>query len=567
MAHVILTNLNLDATHNSFTFVWKLTRALKAAGAVYRASGNGTSKDSTANPDSDLWNGSGGDVPSQNGSTASMGTIDRETVTVTGLSGMTSGSVGHYLTLSGASSGGNNGSFLIVEYLSSSSVRIRNSSAVSPDANDGSISWTEKDPLLESYPTGLNSVTAWWFCYGVATLKVPVNTAATGTFLRGETVTQANSLAEGELLGFMYDSATPANSFLVILPRIGTFNGSDTITGSWSSATIDPSASPVRFEAEFVFWKTDNTHSGTMYYARSSSSDTSLNSLVASAGCTASVPPGGGGTGNSFPATATALRGTGGSASHAEWIWTTTPGAAKYHLTVTNMIGLPGLSPDGTFWVRYGMPSINATASHGFGHFRMDDTEEGDVDPFLSYYPGTSKTRTANTGSVAGSSGSWSQSGILYNSSGHFQGWRRRSFSSADDYQVFEACYLGYNFASGGLVISNTFATPESIACHTQTIRIREPLWAATKGVSTKMRKGTFRWMALVPTGSAYDTWDGIRWAQTFTPDSSYPGLILGPLDGSTSPVQSLCHMYTHSILIFLNQTTHFSFSGNCPGF
>lgn len=67
-------------------------------------------------------------------------------ITITGLSGFTSLSQGRYLTLSGAASSANNGEFLILSYISASSVVIENSAAILPDANSGNISWIERDP-------------------------------------------------------------------------------------------------------------------------------------------------------------------------------------------------------------------------------------------------------------------------------------------------------------------------------------------------------------------------------------------------------------------------------------
>ena len=64
----------------------------------------------------------------------------------TGLTGMTAQSVGRFLTISNAATGANNGTWLIAVFNSSSSVDVVNASGVTPDANDGSIVWTERDP-------------------------------------------------------------------------------------------------------------------------------------------------------------------------------------------------------------------------------------------------------------------------------------------------------------------------------------------------------------------------------------------------------------------------------------
>lgn len=63
---------------------------------------------------------------------------------ITGLTGMTTQSVGRYLTISGAATLANNGTFLIAAYNSATSVDIVNAAGVTPDANDGSLGWVER---------------------------------------------------------------------------------------------------------------------------------------------------------------------------------------------------------------------------------------------------------------------------------------------------------------------------------------------------------------------------------------------------------------------------------------
>jgi len=85
-------------------------------------------------------------VSGQTGSAANVTTVAAGVATITGLTGMTAQSVGSFLTLSGAASGGNNGTFLIITYNSATSVDVSNSAAVASDGNNGSITWTERDP-------------------------------------------------------------------------------------------------------------------------------------------------------------------------------------------------------------------------------------------------------------------------------------------------------------------------------------------------------------------------------------------------------------------------------------
>lgn len=89
--------------------------------------------------------GYGSAISGQSGSTAAVSSVSLGIATITGLTGMTSQSVGRFVTLSGATTSSNNGTFLITTYNSATSVDISNASAVAPDANNGSISWTERN--------------------------------------------------------------------------------------------------------------------------------------------------------------------------------------------------------------------------------------------------------------------------------------------------------------------------------------------------------------------------------------------------------------------------------------
>ncbi len=94
----------------------------------------------------DETSGLGQPVSGQSGSAASVSAFAGGVATITGLTGMTTQSVARFLTLSGAASGGNNGTFLIVAYNSATSVDISNSAGVAGDGNNGSISWIEREP-------------------------------------------------------------------------------------------------------------------------------------------------------------------------------------------------------------------------------------------------------------------------------------------------------------------------------------------------------------------------------------------------------------------------------------
>lgn len=90
--------------------------------------------------------GYGAPITGQTGAAANITTVTSGIATITGLTGMTGQSVGRMLTLSGAASASNNGTFLIVAFTSATSVDVANASAVASDANNGAITWTEGNP-------------------------------------------------------------------------------------------------------------------------------------------------------------------------------------------------------------------------------------------------------------------------------------------------------------------------------------------------------------------------------------------------------------------------------------
>jgi hypothetical protein len=78
------------------------------------------------------------------GSAAALSSTVGSTVTITGLSGITGNSVGNFITLSGSSIPGNNGTFPIVQYISGSSLTFTNAAISLPDPS--SISWVQRLP-------------------------------------------------------------------------------------------------------------------------------------------------------------------------------------------------------------------------------------------------------------------------------------------------------------------------------------------------------------------------------------------------------------------------------------
>lgn len=122
-------------------------------------------------------------VPSSTGGTAaSVSATSGNFATLTGLAGVSASSVGSFVTISGAASSGNNGTFQITQWLSLTSVVIANANAVAGDANNGAIHW-----LIQSYP-GVAPAAVWGahgVVWGDTTRSWGLNTPpATGAAMR-----------------------------------------------------------------------------------------------------------------------------------------------------------------------------------------------------------------------------------------------------------------------------------------------------------------------------------------------------------------------------------------------
>jgi hypothetical protein len=93
----------------------------------------------------DETGGLGQPLSGQTGSAANITVFGGGLSTLTGLTGMTANSVGNFLTVGGAATVANNGTFLIAAYVSATSVQVANSAGVAPDANNGALTWAERE--------------------------------------------------------------------------------------------------------------------------------------------------------------------------------------------------------------------------------------------------------------------------------------------------------------------------------------------------------------------------------------------------------------------------------------
>lgn len=579
MPNVQVENFLLNTSNDQFSGMWKLTRAMKTAGWRYKASADGTSKDTTGNPNNDLWGpgvslqtGGGGFTISAPTTTAYGGRT-----TVSGMPGaaFTSGSVGHFLKITGATNSGNNGTFLITNFISGTSVTIENPNAVSETTGVGGPSWTELSALSDTYPaniTGASGSGAWWCAQGPSIIKVPIGASSpTGTFIRGENVTQSASGATGELLGVVIDSVD-SQGYLVIAPRLsGTLATgvrgwsslvTSTISGDRSGASVVPTATIIEFVREIVFWKNSTTN-GHIYFQvidqASEASTTAItgrfSTLAALATATATICPGGSGVGiptlNGFPTIGSYVpmgQGGSGAATTGSNLWfnsSTAINLGKCQFLVTNCIEDASISADGTMTVAGGTPGTGTTTFIGWGFHRVDDQEDGDIDPYVWYMYDTrsanNRSRTLGNQSNAVTGGDMFTTGqILISGGTPFLGWRRRGYQSGgvvngDSWLELQGFVIGN---STSIFANQNTGTPESVACTITTTKTREPLYVAAyttvAGTPLKMRKGTLRWWYIVQGNAGTDTYDTKRWIQMSS--TAFP-IVVGPADGSTVPV------------------------------
>lgn len=558
--HVIIPNFQTESSNSFFNSIWALTRAIKAAGGKYLASGNGTSKDTSADPELDLW-GSNTATANPGGSAASIASPTRGRATVTGLSGITSADKGRFLRITGGATAANNHQHQIEEVISATSVRIdARTFAVAADANNGSLSWTIRDAVLDTYPSALDSVSAWWCARGPSTIKIPITASPTPgpsglTFVRGENVVQSTTGAEGEILGYVYEAGA---GYLVVAPRLrGTgaepygWGTGNLITGGTSGATVSQNGTALEYRHEYVLWKTTNTTDGLFfcqsYEPVSEGAANAFSSLATASGCTATVGPGGGGTGNAFPSFAWVALGTGTTTDGAvSWHGTTHTTWGKAQIMCADAIEEQGYSADGSWTWALQNGAQDGGAFAGLSFMRCDDPEDGDLDPYVTMNSGCSATLYGNSRTSAGSARGFSpfeafsfNNPMLNNSTlTMYKGWRRRGASgdASTNLQDFEAALIRPQQSSATPVLQVNNGDPERVATAigpTQ-VKTREPIWIISLQFGRKMRKGTLRWGYAVQGGGGGDLYDNKKLAQ-LSPTS--PGYVWGPWDEVTTPI------------------------------
>lgn len=114
-----------------------IDQALDIAGTLFQTDGLDTAEESLM---------LGRALTGQAGSAATI-TGTAPDMTIGSLTGMTSESINTFITIEGADSVGNNGTFLITEFTNANTIVILNASGIGGDANNGAIDWTQRAPF------------------------------------------------------------------------------------------------------------------------------------------------------------------------------------------------------------------------------------------------------------------------------------------------------------------------------------------------------------------------------------------------------------------------------------
>jgi hypothetical protein len=403
-------------------------------------------------------------------------------------------------------------------------------------------------PLLDSYPTALSSVAAWWCASGPNVIKISITSAATGTFTRGESVTQTSSGATGELVGYVFDATN--GGWVIIMPRTGTFDSTHVITGNSSGATVT-STGVKTYTQEVVFCKDTSVLNGNIYWIMADASAESsalFSTRVSVSAVTATVAPGQGGTSNTFPTQAICILGEGGVTSGPS-TWAST-GTATAHCLVSAVNATPGsgVSADGTAWVMFSDTSEVNLQSIVLGIFRLDDTEQGDVAPFEWLCPTGSSfasyNRTTNAG--LGTTVPWGSFGI--SSTYVFQGYIARGVGSGagtvpDVANYHKVIVLHDSVTGSPYHVSNTTsqvrvqnhpATTKPLT--EETISLYNDSQTTTSALQQQL-KGRIRWMRWCSIGNVFETTDNATWVCWLAQvTNTNPAVFIGPWDGATQP-------------------------------
>lgn len=409
-----------------------------------------------------------------------------------------------------------------------------------PASNANDYWGTNTDPLVDTYPS-FDSVAAWIVMKGPSTIKLEFTTAP-GDLLRGEAVTQTTSGATGELLGLVWDAGL-SEGWAVIMPRTGTFNNSDVVTGDVSGETFTPTAYK-EYVREVMFAKSSaNTTTGTMYYicADLSAELTSLfSSLADSDGCSGGVHPAGGGSGNTFPSIGMNLKGTAGGTSHVNWFYDSANFNTYAQAMAVNATPSSGVSADGSFWVTTSMTSAG-NGQHVIGFCRVDDQEPGDIDPYVWFGTGNpTKTTYTNNTTVSAISATLLPFTAMVSSTGNSLAnlayVARGGNASRDKAAAFYWTISAITYNNSGIETRIANYPGVSGGCP----YLRDYPMLVSNRITEQWYKGRFRWLFICSNGNHLDTFDTKRFLVILAKSGTLnPAIAIGPYDGTSTPLAS----------------------------
>jgi hypothetical protein len=536
------------------------------------------------------YGGADGSITTYSTTTTGQSTLIN--FTTSSFTGFTTTDVGRMITILNSGSG-NNGTYLIAGYVANNHILLHAGPECTPtvtinDSQNPTLQWVEYSPLNQIYPSYIQNITGngcWIVLQGPTIMKIPIgtNVPVGGTFIRGENITQSTTGAQGELLGIVTDTSG-GTGYLVVAPRVvGTgvqagpfatygWNNSantDTITGAFSGVTITTPASstPIAYIAETCIYKNYN-NSGLMWHQRIDQNSSTESATTASTGrlstmagtlsqVTSILAPGGSTGGNcttngfstSWTGTYAVLGqpGQGGGGSYWSY-WSvvspTSPGRAQ--LIAANCVPQQGVSADGTWFY---LQSCNSTGYQMLSYLRLDNQEDGDLDPYVhqGHWSGSlnaAANRSADTVTINGAGSATDncrtdQTWIANSTGGHgFKGFRRRGLSG-ETYNWFSVMML-YDFGAAVFPLQTNTGNPDQVGTAVTTTYVRDQLWLylspyTAQLASGRMRKGTPRWLQLCQGASVNSTFDSLQWI-VLTSASAISQMVVGPWDGVTTP-------------------------------
>lgn len=541
--------------------LYALTRCMKKAGWKVLASSDGTSKVVSDDPELDELGA--GVTTGVSGTTGSIAAAVNGRAIITGLTSIVDADKGRFLEFTNGSTAANNHYHQIEEVLSGSSVAIdARRAAFTPvaDATNGSLDWEIFEPRGDVGPT--SGQIAWILLSGPSMIKVPMTIApspgATFNFIRGENVVQAVTGAEGEIRGFVFDDGA---GYLVVAPRkrgsgadpYGWATG-NLVTGDTSGASVSQDGTATAWTQQVVFRKANDQDHGQLYIQcvdKVNEGASDFETLASAAGCTATVQPGGGGTGNGFPTVGTfTVAGNGGSTAELNWNGSNsaqTLGTGQ--VIAVDAIEEEGYSPSGS-WASFAAGLSSGQGMTGYFLCIADDGEPGDLSPYVGFCAGSqsiwsqssvNSTRTAcaqiSSGGVdTGDRFSSEELDITMGTSqSPLRGFTRSD--AFDNFHVFEQAALFALQVNAPMLETNAGEAMRLLTDPaTNRAKLREPVRICCTITGRKTLKGTLRHFSMVQGGQRLDTYDLGKHMQLSNTNASW---VWTPWDEATVPLSS----------------------------